>query len=551
MTSFTSTCRECAQPFVIDEQDQKYYQKIGVPFPKLCPEDRQRRRLAYRNERNLYYRKCDLCTRQIISIYHAESPYTVYCNSCWWSDAWDAQSYGQNIDFSRPFFEQFRELQLKVPRLALYQKNSENSEYTNHAENNRNCYLCIDTAHCENVYYSKWLIRCRDCLDCYNIEESELCYETQYQARGYQNLFNFFSDYTTYSAFTYACVNCQNCFMCSNLNRKQYCIRNQQVSQEEYEAFMANLNLGSYEILKALKEEYADMIKNAPKRAGLLILCENSEGDCMYQCKNVKDSFDVINSEDSRYCYDAGHLKDCYDVYESAFDCELQYNCHGCNRGKFLKMGHVSYDMSDSAYIDSCYNSRFLFGCVGLRRKEYCIFNKSYSKEEYEHLVSQLIEHMQKTGEWGEFFPMQLSPFAYNETVAQEFFPLSREEALTYGYSWKEDSETNAYQGPIYELPEELKDTPESVTQAILQCEESGKLYKIIPQEFALHQKLGVALPRRSTQQRYLDRLKLRNPRRLWPWNCTACQTEIRAPYEPSSQKEVYCQRCFTQKFYA
>ena len=37
---------------------------------------------------------------------------------------------------------------------------------------------------------------------------------------------------------------------------------------------------------------------------------------------------------------------------------------------------------------------------------------------------------MMKTGEWGEFFPSSLSPFGYNETVAQEHFPMSREEVL-------------------------------------------------------------------------------------------------------------------------
>ena len=32
---------------------------------------------------------------------------------------------------------------------------------------------------------------------------------------------------------------------------------------------------------------------------------------------------------------------------------------------------------------------------------------------------------MMITGEWGEFFPSSLSPFGYNETVAQEYFPLT------------------------------------------------------------------------------------------------------------------------------
>jgi hypothetical protein len=69
------------------------------------------------------------------------------------------------------------------------------------------------------------------------------------------------------------------------------------------------------------------------------------------------------------------------------------------------------------------------FGCISLRNKSYCILNKQYSKEEYEKLVPQIIEKMQADGERGEFFDPSLSSFGYNETVAQEYFPLTRDEA--------------------------------------------------------------------------------------------------------------------------
>jgi len=39
--------------------------------------------------------------------------------------------------------------------------------------------------------------------------------------------------------------------------------------------------------------------------------------------------------------------------------------------------------------------------------------------------VPKIIEHMQKMGEWGEFFPSSLSPFGYNETVAEEYYPIN------------------------------------------------------------------------------------------------------------------------------
>ncbi len=36
------------------------------------------------------------------------------------------------------------------------------------------------------------------------------------------------------------------------------------------------------------------------------------------------------------------------------------------------------------------------FGCISLRNASYCILNKQYTKEEYEALVPQIIEHMSK-----------------------------------------------------------------------------------------------------------------------------------------------------------
>ncbi|HRI36281.1 MAG TPA: hypothetical protein PK765_04380 [bacterium] len=63
--------------------------------------------------------------------------------------------------------------------------------------------------------------------------------------------------------------------------------------------------------------------------------------------------------------------------------------------------------------------------------KSYCILNKQYTEEEYNTLVPKIIAHMRETGEWGEFFSPNLSPFGYNETVAMEYFPLTKEQALS------------------------------------------------------------------------------------------------------------------------
>ena len=102
-----------------------------------------------------------------------------------------------------------------------------------------------------------------------------------------------------------------------------------------------------------------------------------------------------------------------------------------CITGFHILFSNIVWGGQSLIYCDQILeHNDHLFGCVGLRNASYCILNRQYTKEEYESLVPRIIEHMMKTGEWGEFFPSSLSPFGYNETVAQEYFPLTREEVL-------------------------------------------------------------------------------------------------------------------------
>ena len=71
-------CRITGQEFEITDQDLAFYEKFGVPIPTLCPDERCRRRLAWRNERNLYKRKCNATGEEIISIYSQDKPFPVY-----------------------------------------------------------------------------------------------------------------------------------------------------------------------------------------------------------------------------------------------------------------------------------------------------------------------------------------------------------------------------------------------------------------------------------------------------------------------------------------
>ncbi len=167
------SCKQCKKEFEVTDADREFYQKLDVLEPTLCPECRQQHRAAWRNERTLYTNTCGLCKKQMISIYSPdviagrEKPFVVYCQECWWSDKWDPLQYGIEYDASRPFFEQFKELQTSVPRVTLLNTNSENSEYTNYAGNNKNCYFLFSNSygHNEDCYYGTMFAKNRNCVD--------------------------------------------------------------------------------------------------------------------------------------------------------------------------------------------------------------------------------------------------------------------------------------------------------------------------------------------------------------------------------------------------
>jgi len=201
------------------------------------------------------------------------------------------------------------------------------------------------------------------------------------------------------------------------------------------------------------------------------------------------------------------------------------------------------------------------------RGNSYCILNKQYTKEEYEALVPKIIQHMNempyvdKKGrvyKYGEFFPAELSPFSYNETIAQEYFPLTKEQAIEQGYTWKDPEEKN-YQIDIktQDIPDNIKDVSDDIIGKVIQCSHNGecnhqctKAFKIVPQELQFYKKMNLPLPRLCPNCRHYERLKQRNPLKLWHRKCMKpeCTNEFETSYAPDRPEIVYCEECYNRE---
>ncbi len=160
---------------------------------------------------------------------------------------------------------------------------------------------------------------------------------------------------------------------------------------------------------------------------------------------------------------------------------------------------------------------------------------------------------MKKTGEWGQFFPKALSPFAYNETTAQEYFPLKEEEALIQGFRWGEMKEevmgaTKTVRAA--EIPENIVHVTDDILSVAIASEKTGRPFRIQKLELEFHRKVRRPLPRLHPDERFRWRKTMRNPRRLWSRTCLKCGKAVQTTYAPERPEKVYCEECYLKEVY-
>ncbi|MFC1810180.1 hypothetical protein ACFLZH_01650 [Patescibacteria group bacterium] len=544
------SCINCQSQFEIRGFDRNFYKKLDLVEPLECPDCRQQKRLAYRNERILYKRDCDKCNKKIVSTFSSDKSFPVYCQECFWADDWDASDFNSEINFEKPFFDQFYDLMQKVPRLAIVNKQSQNSEYCNYSFANKNCYLTFGNHYEEDCMYGHYSTKNKDCMDYLWFYESELSYGCIFSGKLYRSVYLDHSEGCQDCYFSVDLKGCKHCLFCSNLRHKEYYIFNKKYSKEDYFKQLESYNFGNFknfsEAIEIFKTEFR---KKFPVRGVYKVNCENCEGNNLNNCKNLQNCFDCTACEDCAYGYQMDETYDSMDMNCMGYDkSEVCYQTIGCSGINNCITCDSCWHNNDLNYCNLCFNnSSDLFGCISLNKKKHCILNKQYSKEEYEKLVPQIIEHMKKTGEWGEFFQIKYSPFAYNETVAQEYFPLEKNEAFKNGYKWKE-KDPKDYQKQTYDVPLDIKDVKEDIIGELLACVDCAKNYKIIDRELKFYKKLNLPVPRKCPDCRHLERMTLRSPRKLWDRKCAKCDKDMKASYSNDRPEAVYCQDCYLQE---
>ncbi len=526
----------------------------------------------WRNERSFYHRNCSLCGDKIISVFEDKN-LNIYCQNCYLGDKWEGLDYGLDYDFTKPFFEQYLDLFKKVPEINLNGHISNiDSPYVNFIVEAKDCHFCFGGGYIENVMFSNVGLRTKDSMEIYFSMDNEWCYEILNSSKCYRVCFGNNLKDCMDSYFLQDCVNCNNCIMSCNLRNKSYIFKNEQYTKEEYFKIKDKFLYDLHHNLDSLKKEFKEFLILHPKKFANILKSEDSTGNNITESSNIVNSFNISKTQFCKNSQDiVGVARDIYDSTSAGINLERVYESMSVSLG----VSDLSFAMvirNNSFDINYCYSltsCSHCFACIGLRNKQYCILNHQYTKEQYEELVPKIIQHMSdmpyidekgRTYKYGEFFPSELSPFAYNETIAQEYFPLTKEQAIQQGYRWKDKEDRNyTIDIPSNDIPDDINDVNDDITTKVIECAHKGECnqqcteaFKIIPEELSFYRRMNLPLPHLCPNCRHYERLSQRNPLKLGHRSCMkpGCTNTFETSYSPDRPEIVYCERCYQNEVY-
>lgn len=322
-------CRRSGEQFVISQAEIELCQRLGAPLPCEHPRERMRRLTAFNNYFNLFSGVCAATGEKIIQMYRPDAPFPVYTVPYWWSDEWDALTFGRGYDFSRDIFSQIKDLRDLVPQPALSVNHvtNENCSFVNGMSYSRNCYLCFLCVNCEDCCYCNSTWRSKDCVDCSSTLDSELCFDCIFASNCYELRHSFNCSGCRESAFLQNCIGCRDCFFCVNLRQAAYCWFNEQLTEEEFRKRKAQIRWDSREELERLRGEFLAFAKKHPQPAIRGASAVDSSGDFLEHCAGAERCFDCSDLEDCFNCFKVAGGKSLYDVYTWGASSEFIYNC--------------------------------------------------------------------------------------------------------------------------------------------------------------------------------------------------------------------------------
>ena len=147
---------------------------------------------------------------------------------------------------------------------------------------------------------------------------------------------------------------------------------------------------------------------------------------------------------------------------------------------------------------------------------------------------------------YGEFFPPEISPFAYNETIANKFFPLTKDEALKNNYHWRDHELPNySITKEPKDLPDHIKDVADEILKEVIACADCGRGFRIARMELDFLRRMNLPLPRECPFCRIGKKFdEWVKESKLVKRVCGNCGTGFESPHTKEEYPNILCKKC-------
>ncbi len=448
----------------------------------------------------------------------------------WVKHMTEFEEYRQDIPFleeeeivRNDFFLTYQKLfsRVSLPAIIFFFEN-ENCEYADAVLGVKNVYLSfVASKGSENVCYS-FSVKSK----CINIFNSFLVWnhcENIYSSKWITSSYNIFYSKYIWNCrdcwFSHGLIWCTECLWCTDLENASYCIENKHYSQEDYQ------RLKQWYINKQL-QKIIDGSYSPPEGRNFCISSDKVTWSYIISSEHVENWYFVQSLRKGKNLYVtwswswwwSSDQANVFSWWGTSHFYNIMWWGRSCEHIYCSANVVACYNVFYSYFMDSC---SYCFWCIWLKNKEYCLFNKQYSKEDrYEH-IDRLTQYMEQQEVLWDFFPWSMSPFYFNDSAAALVLweTVSKEQVLTDGYLWRDES-------IVIDLPEwttcissadlsnfETRTTDwisidPSILQQVIETPTWDK-YRIIAMELAFLQKYWLPLPRRHRLERLRSMFRL------------------------------------------
>ncbi len=545
------TCEMTGEKWVMDEEEIDVFKQFNVPPSPYSRQVRLWHTLSFGTVYQWWWNKNFDTGEPILTYAHPASGIRALPDKDWFDR--DFADTSLELDVSKLFFDQLRDLQVKIPVNATRNIVPPENSIATTSMGDKNSYFVAASTSKDCLYLND----CQDAdhsIDCNAGISITECYRVNHSSRLHRCFFILESYDCQESAFLFDCRNCEYCFGATNKRNKKYIWFNEQLTKEEWEKKRAELDLGSRDVLEATEKRFTDLVQNkAVWPENFNVRTADSTGEYLIECTNCVHTSYGLKSQNNYWCY--GVYNGDGNAYCIAIPGQNNYQSGMVGETANSKFSTSLIRCDDCEYSINCYDSEHCFGCVGLRHKRFHIFNKPYSEEEYWKKVDELKCAMLDRGEYGRPIPISMSFSYYPESGAYLYLGASMSDWDVMGMKQFDIDADGAFGALRMEgkeilqpdqVPVNVDDLDDSwVGRAILDTE-IKRPFTLMKPEIAFYKKHRIAPPRQHFTARIRDLMWQMNTGLFEDVDCVKCSKQVMvATNRTFTNRKIYCNDCY------